>query len=66
MVNIKDIQVGDLFSEQAFYNVVKITPTSITFKHLTTGTEVDLGNDYTINSLNSAASYNNYLQMEVE
>lgn len=58
MVNIKDVQVGDLFSEQAYYNVVKINPTSITFKHLTTGTEVDLGNDYVSSLLVSADSYN--------
>lgn len=66
MINIKDVQVGDLFSEQAYYNVVKINPTSITFKHLTTGTEVDLGNDYTVNLLCSADSYNDSLVVGIE
>lgn len=66
MVNIKDVQVGDLFSEQAFYNVVKINPTSITFKHLTTGTEVDLGNDYVSQLLTSADSYISEVRCGIE
>lgn len=57
MVNIKDIQVGDLFNELSYFSVVKVNPTSVTFKHLATGTEVDLGNDYVSNLLSSADSY---------
>lgn len=57
MVNIKDIQAGDLFNELSYFSVVKINPTSVTFKHLATGTEVDLGNDYVSNLLSSADSY---------
>jgi hypothetical protein len=57
MVNIKDIQAGDLFNELSYFSVVKTNPTSVTFKHLATGTEVDLGNDYVSNLLSSADSY---------
>lgn len=57
MVNIKDIQAGDLFNELSYFSVVKVNPTSVTFKHLATGTEVDLGNDYVSNLLSSADSY---------
>lgn len=66
MVNIKDVQVGDLFSEQAYYNVVKINPTSVTFKHLNTGTEVDLGNDYVSQLLTSADSYISEVRCGIE
>ena len=57
MVNIKDIRPSDLFCELSYFSVVKVNPTSVTFKHLATGTEVDLGNDYVSNLLSSADSY---------
>jgi len=57
MVNIKDIQAGDLFNELSYFSVVKVNSTSVTFKHLATGTEVDLGNDYVSQLLSSADSY---------
>lgn len=66
MINIKDIQPGDLFSEQTKYKVVKVNPSSVTFTHLTTGTEVELGNDYVSNLLDSADIYNSELVVGIE
>ncbi len=66
MVNIKDIQPLDLFCELSYFSVVKVNPTSVTFKHLTTGTEVDLGNDYVSGLLVSADSYNESLVVGIE
>jgi len=57
MVNIQDIQPLDLFCELSYFSVVKVNPTSVTFKHLGTGKEVDLGNDYVSQILTSADSY---------
>jgi hypothetical protein len=57
MVNINDIQPLDLFCELSYFSVVKVNPTSVTFKHLGTGKEVDLGNDYVSQILTSADSY---------
>lgn len=66
MINIKDIQPGDLFSEQPKYKVVKVNPTSVVFTHLATGTEVELGNDYVSNLLDSADVYNSELAVGIE
>lgn len=57
MVNIQDIQPLDLFCELSYFSVVRVNPTSVTFKHLGTGKEVDLGNDYVSQILTSADSY---------
>lgn len=66
MVNIKDIQPGDLFCELSYFSVVKVNPTSVTFKHLGTGTEVDLGNDYVSQLLTSADSYISEIRCGIE
>ena len=66
MVNIKDIQPLDLFCELSYFSVVKVNPTSVTFKHLATGTEVDLGNDYVSNLLSSADSYVSEVRCGIE
>lgn len=57
MVNIKDIQPGDLFGEISFFSTVKVNPTSVRFKHLNTGKEVDLGSDYVEQLLYAADQY---------
>jgi hypothetical protein len=66
MVNTKDIEPLDLFCELSYFSVVKVNPTSITFKHLSTGTEVDLGNDYVSTLLCSADSYDSELVVGIE
>lgn len=58
MVNIKDIQPGDLFGEISFFSTVKVNPTSVRFKHLNTGKEVDLGSGYVEQLLYAADQYN--------
>ena len=66
MVNIRDIQPGDLFSELAYYQVKKINPTSITFNHLSTKQDVDLGLEYVENLLKTADQYSQEVKIGIE
>lgn len=66
MNNIKDIQPSDLFSEISYFSVLEVKPTSVKFKHLSTGTEVELGNDYIVNLLYSADQYQSEVTVGIE
>lgn len=45
-VNIKEIHAGDIFGEQSTYRVVKVNPNTVTFTHIKSGKEVELGHTY--------------------
>lgn len=56
-VNIKEIEVGDVFSEESHYVVVSIDKKEISFKHLESGKLVKLSNEYVQNLLNTSDQY---------
>ena len=56
-IEIKDIQVGDVFSEESHYVVKKIGSKDVTFKHLETGKEVNLSNNYVKECLNTSDQF---------
>lgn len=56
-VNLKEIEVGDVFSEESHYVVEKIAEDSITFRHLESDKTVKLSNEYVQNLLNTSDQY---------
>lgn len=66
MIKIREIEIGDLFSELAYYQVKKINPTSITFTHLSTKQDVDLGLEYVENLLNAADQHQATVTVGIE
>ena len=65
-VNIKEIQVGDIFSEESHYVVTKIDKDSIEFKHLESGKTVKLSNEYVKNLLNTSDQYHKEVKVGKE
>lgn len=57
-VNIKEIEVGDVFSEESHYVVNKVDKDKIEFLHLESGKKVSLSNEYVANLLNTSDQYN--------
>lgn len=56
-VNLKEIEVGDVFSEESHYVVENIAKDGITFRHLESGKTVKLSNEYVQNLLNTSDQY---------
>lgn len=56
-VNLKEVKVGDVFSEESHYVVEKVGKESIRFKHLESGKSVELSNEYVQNLLNVSDQY---------
>ena len=56
-VNLKEIQIGDVFSEESHYIVTEVTKDSVKFNHLESGREVKLSNEYVKNLLNTSDQY---------
>ena len=56
-VNLKEIQIGDVFSEESHYIVTGVTKDSVKFNHLESGREVKLSNEYVKNLLNTSDQY---------
>ena len=65
-VNIKEIQVGDIFSEESHYVVTKIDKDSIEFRHLESGKTVKLSNEYVKNLLNTSDQYHKEVKVGKE
>lgn len=65
-VNIKEIQVGDIFSEESHYVVAKIDKDSIEFKHLESGKTVKLSNEYVKNLLNTSDQFHKEVKVGKE
>lgn len=56
-VNLKEIHIGDVFSEESHYVVTEVTKDSVKFNHLESGKEVKLSNEYVQNLLNTSDQY---------
>lgn len=56
-VNLKEIEVGDVFSEESHYVVEKINKDSIEFRHLESSKTVKLSNEYVQSLLNTSDQY---------
>lgn len=65
-VKIKEIQVGDIFSEESHYVVAKIGKDSIEFRHLESGKTVKLSNEYVKNLLNTSDQYHKEVKVGKE
>lgn len=56
-VNLREIEVGDIFSEESHYVVKEVKSGSVVFKHLESGKTVNLSNEYVYNMLNTSDQY---------
>lgn len=62
-INLKEIQVGDVFSEESHYTVEKIEKGQIKFKHLESGKSVTLSNEYVKDLLNTSDQYDKEVEV---
>lgn len=65
-INIKEIEVGDIFSEESHYVVNKIAKGKVEFLHLESGKKVSLSNEYVANLLNTSDQYDNEVKVGKE
>lgn len=65
-VNIKEIQVGDIFSEESHYIVTKIGKDFIEFRHLESDKTVKLSNEYVKNLLNTSDQFHKEVKVGKE
>lgn len=56
-VNLREIEVGDIFSEESHYVVKEVKSESVIFKHLESGKTANLSNEYVYNMLNTSDQY---------
>lgn len=56
-VNLREIEVGDIFSEESHYVVKEVKSEGVVFKHLESGKTVNLSNEYVHNMLNTSDQY---------
>lgn len=56
-VNLREIEVGDIFSEESHYVVKEVKSESVVFKHLESGKTANLSNEYVCNMLNTSDQY---------
>jgi len=66
MNNIKDVQVGDVFSETMYAVVTKINKDTIDFKHQGTGEIISLSFPYVEKLLSSADQYSSEVRCGIE
>jgi hypothetical protein len=57
MINLKDVKVGDVFSEQSVFVCLSTDSGKYQMKHLSTGTTVTLGDKYVSDLLQTADQY---------
>lgn len=65
-VNIKEIEVGDIFSEESHYVVNKVVKDRIEFLHFESGKKVSLSNEYVADLLNTSNQYDNEVKVGKE
>lgn len=65
-VNIKEIKVGDIFSEESHYVVNKVVKDRIEFLHVESGKKFSLSNEYVANILNTSDQYDNEVKVGKE
>lgn len=63
MININDIAVNDIFSEESRYQVVSKSSTGVVFTHLESGKKVTLDNKYVTDLLKTADQYSKELEV---
>lgn len=56
-INVKEVQVGDVFSEESHYVVKEVRDTDIVFQHLESGKDVKLSQEYVQELLNTSDQY---------
>lgn len=66
MNNIKDVQVGDVFSETMYASVIQINKDTIDLKHQGTGETITLSHAYVEKMLSSADQYAQELKIGIE
>ena len=65
-INIREIEIGDIFSEESHYIVTKIVKDKAEFLHLESGEKVSLSNEYVANLLNTSDQYDNEVKVGKE
>lgn len=65
-ININEINVGDIFSEESHYVVLDKEKESIKFKHLESGCTVSLANKYVSDLLNTSDQYEKEVKVSRE
>ena len=65
-VNLTEIEVGDIFSEESHYVVNKVAKDKVEFLHLESGKKVSLSNEYVANLLNTSDQYDNEVKVGKE
>ena len=65
-INLKEIAVGDVFSEESHYVVKEVQKDSVVFNHLESGKEVRLSNEYVQNMLNTSDQYDRTVEVTKE
>lgn len=65
-VHLKEIEVGDIFSEESHYVVKDIKKDGIVFKHLESGKDVTLNNKYVEDLLNTSDQYDKEIKVTRE
>lgn len=63
MIDIKEIKVGDIFSEESHYTVVDITGGQVTIRHLEGDSNTVIGTSYIQNFTKSADQYTETVQV---
>lgn len=65
-VNLKEIEVGDIFSEESHYIVKEIKSDKVVFEHLESGKIVSLSNEYVHTMLNTSDQYETEVKVTKE
>lgn len=65
-VNLTEIEVGDIFSEESHYIVKEVKKDSVVFEHLESGKTVNLSNEYVHNMLNTSDQYEKEVKVTKE
>lgn len=65
-INLAEIKVGDIFSEESHYIVKEVKKDSIVFEHLESGKTVSLSNKYVYNMLNTSDQYEREVKVTKE
>ena len=65
-VNLTEIEVGDIFSEESHYIVKEVKKDSVVFEHLESGKTVSLSNEYVHNMLNTSDQYEKEVKVTKE
>lgn len=65
-INLKEVEVGDIFSEESHYIVEDVADDTISFKHLESGKIVYLSHDYVSTMLNTCDQYDKEVKVTRE